>query len=811
MLAVSTRAQVSFGEAQKINERWEFFLGDKAPFDVPVATVAPSTSFGGYGGGGGDRRSPWRMVDLPHDWSVEGTLNPSLAACTGYLPGGIAWYRKKLDIPEALEGKKVYIYFEGVQNRSEVYLNGQLLGKRPNGYVSFLYDMTPHIVFGGDNLLTVRVDHSRYADSRWYNGSGIYRNVWLVTANPVHVAPWGVFAYTEKATEKSAELAVEVEVVAEQNLNKVQNLVKVAVEVQLIDKDGKIVATKKDSPNKKIKLKVSNPHLWNLETPCLYTLKTTLTENGKVIDESTVKTGLRIFTFDPDKGFSLNGNRMKMKGLCIHHDAGVLGAAVPREVWERRLLTLKSLGCNAIRLTHNLHNPDVYELCDEMGLLVMDEVFDEWEFPKRKWVHGWNVGEPGFDGGADYFNEWSSRDLADGVKRDRNHPSLFAWSIGNEVDYPNDPYSHPVLDGGNAGFTQKAFGGYKPDAPDANCLGAIAKRLTGVIKALDRSRPVTAGLAGVAMSNETEYPYVLDITGYNYTENRYQSDHKTYPKRVIYGSENRHDMAAWKAVRDNEHIFGQFLWTGIDYLGESGVWPARGFYSGLLDFAGFIKSRGMFRKALWTDDPTIYLGTYQQWGGGRNRQPSMDAWPVWNYEEGQNVAVVCYTNARKAQLFLNNQPVGEMKDYDDETGIIAWEVPYKPGVLSVKGYDADGKETCEYRVQTSQAPSQIALKACSAEISKERGVAQIEVRLLDKDGIPAALADNNILCRVEGPGKLLGLEAGDNTDMGNYRDPQQRAFRGRLLAYVEAIGEGDITVSFSSPYLKPASIKIIAH
>jgi len=822
-ISVSINAQVTFGKAQKINEKWEFFLGDNAPFDAPAASEAAFPPFGNV------PRSPWRLVNIPHDWGVEGTLNPSLAACTGYLPGGIGWYRKNLDIPASLEGKKVYVYFEGVQNRSEVYINGRLLGKRPNGYVSFLYDMTPYINFGGPNELTVRVDHSRFADSRWYNGSGIYRNVWLVTANPLHISPWGVFAYTKTASEKSAELVVEVEV-ENSNLNKENNsrhsesseaissnLVK--VEVQLIDKVGKTVASKKETLStaptseafsKKFSLKIQKPHLWSLETPYLYTVKTILTQNGNVIDESTVQTGLRQFTFDPDKGFALNGKWHKMKGLCIHHDAGVLGAAVPREVWERRLKTLKSLGCNAIRLTHNLHNPDVYELCDELGLLVMDEVFDEWEFPKRKWVHGWNVGEPGFDGAADYFNQWSSHDLADGVKRDRNHPSLFAWSIGNEVDYPNDPYTHPVLDGGNSGFTQKAFGGYKKDAPDANRLGGIAKRLAGVIKALDKSRPVTAGLAGVAMSNETEYPYVLDITGYNYTEDRYESDHKTYPKRIIYGSENRHDMAAWKAVRDNEHIFGQFLWTGIDYLGESGVWPARGFYSGLLDFAGFIKPRGMFRKALWSEDPVIYLGTYIPWGGGRNQQPSMDAWPVWNYEDGQTIRVVCYTNARKVQLYLNNQPVGDSQDYNDETGIISWDVPYKAGVLSVKGYDADGKETCTYKIQTSQTPTQIVLKAYSSEICKNRGVAQIEVQLLDLNGVPAALADNNILCRVEGPGKLLGLEAGDNTDMGNYRDPMQRAFRGRMIAYVEATDEGEIKVSFSSSYLLSSTLSIFA-
>jgi hypothetical protein len=784
--ATMAQAQVSFGNPEQINGQWEFYLGDNP-----------------------DENTKWQTLDLPHDWSIEGVLNPSLAACTGYLPGGIAWYRKQVFVPDDKQGEKAYIYFEGVSNRSEVYLNRHLLGKRPNGYVSFLYDMTPYVEYGKDNLLTVRVDHSQYADSRWYNGSGIYRNVRLVYANPVHIAQWGLFCYPQTVTDKRATLNVECELE-----NSTGQSVNLTVKNLLLDASGKTVATNtanvKVAANGKQKsittLQVNSPHLWNLKTPYLYTLKTTVAQSGNIIDETTTTTGIRQFTFDADKGFALNGEWIKMKGLCIHHDAGVLGAAVPREVWERRLITLKFIGCNAIRLTHNLHNPDVYELCDELGLLVMDEVFDEWEFPKRKWIQGWNVGEPGFQGASDYFAEWGETDLADGVRRDRNHPCLFAWSIGNEVDYPNDPYSHPVLDG-KGGFTQAMYGGYKKDAPDAMRLGAIAKRLVKVVKQHDISRPVTAGLAGVAMSNETEYPFVLDIAGYNYTENRYDSDHEKYPERIIYGSENRHDMDAWKAVRDKPHIFAQFLWTGIDYLGESGVWPSRGFYSGLLDFAGFIKPRGYFRKALWSGEPTIYLGTYP---AGNQPHLSTDAWSIWNYDEGQLIRVVCYTNARKAQLFLNGEAVGEAKDYDDNTGIIYWDIPFKSGTLSVKGYDEHNRTTGEYAIRTSGQPTSIALKAYRNEISKDRGVAQIEVRLLDENGVPAILADNLLTCRIDGPGKLLGMEAGDNTDMGNYRDNRQRVFMGRMIAYVEASGEGEIKVSFSSPWLKAETIKIQA-
>jgi hypothetical protein len=782
---ISLQAQVSFGQAEKINEQWQFYSGDHP-----------------------GEKAQWRELNLPHDWSIEEVLNPSLAACTGYLPGGIAWYRKNIMLPAEKKQGKIYIYFEGICNRSEVYLNGQLVGKRPNGYVSFLYDLTPFIDEGKENRLDVRVDHSQYADSRWYSGSGIYRNVWLIYANPIHIAQWGVFCYPKTVTDKRAELNIECEV--ENNTGQPATI---TVNNQLSDASGKIVATHSEkvklNANDKLKtnttLKINNPHLWNLQTPYLYTLKTILTEKGKVIDETITPTGIRQFTFDPNNGFALNGEWTKMKGLCIHHDAGVLGAVVPREVWERRLIALKSLGCNAIRMTHNLQNPEVYDLCDELGLLVMNEVFDEWEFPKRKWLKGWNVGEPGFQGASDYFEEWGETDLGDGVRRDRNHPAVFAWSIGNEVDYPNDPYSHPVLEG--TSISQPMFGGYQKQQPHAERLGDIAKRLVAVVKKWDSSRPVTAGLAGVVMSNQTEYPFVLDITGYNYTEDRYDIDHETYPERIIYGSENRHDMPAWKAVRDKAHVFAQFLWTGIDYLGESGRWPSRGFHSGLLDFAGFIKPRGYFRKALWSNEPFIYLGAYPNW---RPRSaPSMDAWDNWNYEEGQNVRVVCYTNVEKAQLFLNNEPVGNIQNYNDTTGIIYWDIPYKSGTLTVKGYDSNNRTINEYSIRTSERPDAIRLTPYKSEISKNRGVAQIEIQITDKNGIPVTFADNLLYCRLEGPGKLLGLEAGDNTDMGNYRDNMQRVYMGRMIAYIEATGdEGDIKITFSSPWLHPATITL---
>lgn len=805
-------AQPGFGVAQRISTEWRFHLGDT---DGQLSKDQHDRA--------------WSKVQLPHDWSVKYPLSPSLASATGYLPGGIGWYQKQLSVPMEDQGKKIFLYFEGVYNRSEVFINGKSIGKRPNGYISFSYDITPYIEFGKTNTVSVRVDHSQSADSRWYTGSGIYRDVWIVKSNPIHIDQWGVYAYPELKSGKGS-LHSEVTVVNSQNTSS-----PILIKQELIDLNSKIVAQKShkltlaasDRATIQQQLSVANPQLWSLANPVQYTLKTTIWQNGQLIDQSEVKTGFRTFTFDPNKGFALNGEWMKVKGVCIHHDAGVLGAEVYPEVWRQRLLTLKSLGVNAIRTSHNPQATSLYTLCDELGLLVMNEAFDEWEFPKRKWLQGWNFGTPGFQGTYDFFEEWGERDLADMVKRDRNHLSIFAWSIGNEVDYPNDPYSHPILGGEKkeGGFTQASYGGYKKDAPDAMRLGDIAKKLVAVVKKYDSSRPVTAGLAGVAMSNETAYPTALDIAGYNYTESKYQEDHQRYPKRVIFGSENRHDMAAWQAVRDQEYIFGQFLWTGIDYLGESGRWPSRGFYSGLLDFAGFIKPRGYFRKALWSDTPTAYLGTYplsgragatDVWsaleaeeGKRKNEAPSMDAWPIWNYQEGQQIRVVCYTNSAHARLELNGQLVGQEKTYDDRSGIIFWDIPYAAGRLEVVGLDQDHKEVVRHAIQSSQRPAAIQSTRVGDPKVHHDGVIQIALQIVDEQGIPVVLSEDEITCDIVGNGRLLGMEAGNNADMGDYTDNKQRVYHGKMIVYIQASGKsGDqIDVRFTAPWLKSARVQ----
>ena len=791
LLSVQGYGQVSFGKPEKINEGWLFTLNDPEN--------AQSQDFAADG---------WQNITLPHDWSVKGRLSPTLASCTGYLPGGIGWYRKAIEIPADKRGEKVYLYFEGAYNRSQVYFNGHLLGERPNGYVSFMYDATPYVQYGNENIVAVRVDHSRSADSRWYTGSGIYRDAWLVYANPVHIAQWGVFAYPSQADTRKGVLKIETEIE-----NGSDAAAQLTVMNELFDAQGISVA--KNSKKLSVptgqkgiveqELQLRNPKLWDLDTPNLYTLKTTVSQHGRMIDQTETKTGFRSFTFDPDKGFALNGEWMKMKGVCLHHDAGVLGSAVPKDVWKRRLINLKELGCNAIRTSHNPQAPDLYALADELGMLVLNEAYDEWEFPKRKWLEGWNVGKPGYEGSYDFFEQWGEKDLADFVRRDRNHLSVFAWSIGNEVDYPNDPYALPGKGRKRSDDFTQAFYGDSSEAPNAHRLGDIAKRLVKVVKQYDRSRPTTAGLAGVSMSNETEYPGALDITGYNYTESRYLSDHEKYPNRVIYGSENRHEKAPWDAVTDNEHIFGQFLWTGIDYLGESHAWPSRGFNSGLLDFGGSVKPRGYFRQSLWSTEPMAYIGTYPTPSGSRERTPSMDAWPVWNYRDGEQVRVVCYTNADQAKLLLNGQTVGEVKPYDKATGIIYWDIPFEKGKLEVVAMDAAGMEAARNAIETSGRPHALAVCTSDTEISKDRGVAHVVIQVVDENGIPVMISDEEVACVITGPARLLGLEASNNSDMGDYTDNKQRVFNGRILAYVEAAGEaGEVKVSFTSPWLQSA-------
>jgi beta-galactosidase/beta-glucuronidase len=757
---------------------------------------------------GGAPGTQWRNVQIPHDWSIEGPFSDEWASATAYLPGGIGWYKKSFTAPASRRGKKVFINFDGVYKNSEVWINGHHLGKRPNGFVAFEYDLSSYLHFGSKNLIAVKADHSEFADSRWYTGSGIYRDVHLIIKDQVYVQPEDIAFSTPKVSAQSATIQVNARI-----SNSASKASAVILKMFLTDLQGKVAAqeqqkllAKPGANTVQFSQSFSNPSLWSVNAPELYLLKLSVIRDGKITDEVTQAVGIRTIHFDADKGFFLNGENLKLKGVCIHDDAGALGVAVPKEVWVRRLKALKEAGANALRLSHNPHAAYLYDLCDQMGFLVMDEAFDEWEIGKNKWVKGWNVGKPSKDGYHEYFKEWAHRDLESMIRRDRNHPSVILWSIGNEIDYPNDPYSHPVLDSGK---NPQIYGrGYSAKNPPASDMTIIAKDLVKTVKMIDTTRPVTAALAGVVMSNKVGYPEVLDVVGYNYQEYRYAADHKQYPNRIIYGSENGMARQAWDAVDTNQYIPGQFLWTGIDYLGEAGRWPQRSNGAGIIDLAGFKKPEYYYRQSLWAAKPMVYLGvkeiTKREDNGiwsHRNVQS------IWNWPDGSKLRVECFTNCKEAELFLNGKSLGKALRDTSKGQIPAWSVGYQPGELSVKGYN-DGKLVATYALKTFGTPAQVKASADQTIFSRsKKGICQVELQIADKNGNPVYTAENEISVNISGDAQLLGLESGSTTSHENYQADHRQALNGKLIAYIQTNGKpGNITVCFNAKDLKPASI-----
>ena len=562
--------------------------------------------------------SGWRKVLVPHDWSVESPFSRTNSSGTGYLDGGISWYRLRFRLPYEAIGSRVRIVFDGVYKNSQVWCNSYYLGRRPYGYTEFSYDITHAVQFGQkENVIAVRVSHPNVSDSRWFTGSGIYRKVRIFLENPVHPALHGVTFSAENVTRQHADLLVKHEIVNESGEAKdvrvhtelVHRVTKRAVAVMegeaSIPADGKAEVILTGA--------VENPMLWSVEDPILYNLVSWYGTDGEwsFVDEESV--GIRKIEFDPDKGFFLNGEPMKIKGVCLHHDGGPLGAAVRAEVWQRRLSVLRDCGCNAIRCSHNPHMPELYELCDAMGFLVMDEAFDEWEGPKNKWWQGHNVYPPRHQGYYEDFPEWHEQDLRTMVRRDRNHPSVILWSIGNEIDYPNDPYCHPkfqTMEGNNDGGKPAAERIYNPDKPNMERIAVLAKELVKIVKEEDTTRPVTLASAFPELSSYLGFLDDVDVIGYNYKEHLYEADHKRFPTKPIIGSENAKTAEAWQAVLDNDYIAGQFLWAGIDFLGEASGWPVYCSQAGLLTTDAFPKD--------------IYYERAKMWGGEAEKPPFSD-------------------------------------------------------------------------------------------------------------------------------------------------------------------------------------------
>ena len=730
-----------------LNDGWRFHLGDAA-----------DAYYMGY-----DDRG-WRQVTVPHDWAVEHPFDPCWASGTGYLPGGVGWYRGHFCLDGEDAARRVRVTFEGVYKRARVWINSNYLGQHAYGYTGFSFDIS-EFVRPGENVIAVRVDHSEVADSRWYTGSGIDRPVKLTVTDPVCFQEHGVFAVTEADDGEEAVIQVRYETEGAE-----------AVRFVLRTPEGQTAAEGKAEGAKGcLRLQAVSPRRWGPADPFLYTLCGEAEKNGTVCDRLEIPFGVRTAVFDADKGFFLNGENMKLKGVCVHHDAGCLGAAVPESVWRIRLEKLKAMGCNALRTAHNPPDPDLLDLCDRLGFLVMDEAFDEWEGIKNKWWQGHNVYPPKHFGYAEDFPQWHEQDLRAMVERDRNHPCVILWSIGNEIDYPNDPYVTPLFKevlGNNDANKPLAERLYDNRKPDAGRLAKVAAELTAQVHALDDSRPVTSALSFPELSNRTGYADALDLAGYNYREQFYEEDHKAYPGRVILGSENSHDPAAWRAVTEHEFMAGQFLWTGVDFLGECPGWPKRISQAGALDLRGKEKPLYAQRLALWTKDPVIRIAV----GPGEEEHDS-GAWGEcfrWQGVPGEKKRVSCYTNGGAAELFLNGKSLGKKTLKETDGGRAIWVIPYEEGILEAR---------------TEGASDLLATpgKACSLKWIRNasqpgENVIQLEAVLLDQDGRPAQ--DEIIRCQVLGDVEILGMENGLPDDLTPYSEHFRTTGEGTLTVYL---------------------------
>jgi len=772
----------------------------------------------------GAETSAWSSVELPHDWSIErvaGTASlfaTNNAQCSGCLPGGTGWYRKTFTLPASAKGQRVIVEFEGVYMDSDVWLNGQHLGNRPYGYIGFEYDLTPHVKWDAPNELLVRAKVEQPC-SRWFSGAGIYRHVWLTTTAPVHLAQWGTVVTTPKIAKESAEVRVRAAL-----LNQTDAPKSVAARISIVDPTGRELA----SANPKVgveagklatadvTLNVTSPKLWSLKAPVLYTARIELLDGGSVIDRVETPFGIRTIEFTKDRGFFLNGEPVQIYGVCNHHDQGYLGAAAYDRAIERQLEILKTMGCNAIRTSHNPPAPKLLELCDRMGFLVMDEAFDEWKWSKTKMGYG------------RFFDAWSERDIRDMVRRDRNHPSVILWSIGNEISEQGSPHG-----------------------------GEMAKRLADFVRDEDPTRPVTSACHQVARAMKSGYAAALDVLGINYNISNYTEYKGT---NALIASEtssavssrgeynlvlkegavaidprlNTHCTAydvyrpGWavnaelqlKTLADRPWVAGEFVWTGFDYIGEPTPfpWPAVSSYFGIVDLAGFPKDRFYVYQSRWTDAPMVHL------------------LPHWNWPQfvGKEIPVWCYSNADTVELFLNGKSLGEKtmsvgarKKYtieeredpktkkksriDIESGWYhqEWLVPYTPGTLKAVA-KRGGQVVATEEVATTGVPAKLAVKVDRHEIAADgQDLAYVTVSILDAKGRLCPEADTLIQFKVAGAGKLIAVGNGNPIDHDDFQATQRKAFHGLALGIIKAgKASGTIGVTVSANSLQPASMEL---
>ena len=753
---------------------WRFLKGD--------ATGAEAPNF---------NDSTWRKLDVPHDWSIEGPFdakNPT-AGSGGFLPSGVGWYRKHFNVAANQKGKRIFVEFDGVMANSDVWINGFHLGKRPYGYVSFGYELAEKLNFGSDNVIAVRVDNSGQPASRWYTGAGIYRHVRLTTTEPAHIAQWGTFVTTTKITSVEATIHVSCEVMNGSNRPQ-----QIAIKTEIRSPNGKIVGSGSSSITTvaagashsfENDLTIKRPQLWNLDSPNSYTAEVTMTgDRNTPIDNDSVSFGIRSFEFVPATGFWLNGKNFKIKGACLHHDGSAFGAAVPLAVWERRLNELKKLGVNAIRTAHDPPSPEFLDLTDRMGFLVMDELFDQWTGAKNP-----------FDYHKD-FEEWSTIDVRDTVRRDRNHPSVIIYSAGNEI---------------------------RDNHADQEKAKQTLRRLVDAFHANDPTRPVTQALFRPNIEGARDYDNglaeILDVVGQNYREKEILAAYKQKPTRKILGTENTHDLNQWLALRDHPEYSGQFIWVGVDYLGESAAWPNYAYGKGLLDRTAMPRPVGYQRQSWWSDKPVVYIARRVAPATASPTDPGYEVaeqkrtqtlfgdWTPKNLAPHEENAEV-YSNCDEVELFLNGKSLGSKPKPDDDSPR-NWKVNFEAGTIKAVGKNG-GKVVAEFELKTAGKPANLILSADKTKIADDwNDVVYVSAMVVDANGVVVPSANDLISFATTGSGIVAAVDSADNADHDPFQAKQRHAFQGRCFALIKANkASGRITIAASAPGLAGAKITI---
>jgi len=817
-VAAATAVPVSGERRLNFDDGWRFFKGEAAGAEQP-----------------GFQDSAWRELRLPHDWAIEGAFDPRQNPHTGALPMfGTGWYRKSFTLPESAKGKYFSVMFDGAMNNARVWVNGRELGNRPYGYSSFYFDLTPYLKFGADaNVLAVRLTPED-GNSRWYPGAGIYRNVWLDITAAVHVATWGTYVTTPDVAADKATVLVKTQLRNDGNDDATVTLSTTIVDAggaTVAQAGGEVAIPAGTEQAITAHLLVKKPRRWEMDLPYLYSVVSEVRRGARVVDRYTTPMGIRSIEFDKQKGFVLNGRAVKLQGVCEHHDLGALGAAVNRRAIERQLQILKAAGVNAVRTSHNPPAPELLELCDRMGIVVMDESFDMWRKPKVP------------NGYSKYFDEWSERDVRDMVRRDRNHPSVIMWSIGNEIP--------------------------EQDSPDG---WVEAKRLTGLFHQEDPTRPTTSAFNSPEAAMRNHLAEYVDIPGFNYQPWLYEKTLKEHPGWIVYGSETSscvssrgvyqlpiekyekhsslqltsYDVIAppWAYCPDPEfyyqeklpQVLGEFVWTGFDYLGEPTPyyngqatgggpdWPARSSYFGLVDLAGFPKDRYYFYQAEWSKPPMVHVLPHWNWAG----------------YEGKPIPVMVYTNADEVELIVNGKSLGRKKRFSEPVALpvgrnvlngvgradpdlikdgkflskwrLEWQVPYAPGSLRAVAYQG-GKQVAVDEVKTAGAPAKIELVPDRPVISAGGSdLSFVTVRIEDKDGNLCPAADSLVQFSVTGAGRIEAVDNGNAATVEPFQADHRKAFSGLALLIVrpEPGKGGAIHVTATSDGLAQAALELTA-